>query len=265
MNVVITKRIKISQNALEYLIEVDKFGGEVSRSKMEHDYLTAPGPSEANKWYVGKRECHEKGLIEQSDSGAPDTYVRYKITDRGMHVLDLAMGHSSGKHAAVFGGARNDRTTKDYLDTVQIGRMLAEKGYKIKTGGYLGLMEAASKGAVDAGGIAKGYTCQTFPSTVGNEYLTETRVCDNIYVRLENLIENTDLFIVQRGGIGTLSELFLALDIIRKKDWWTRPKVILVGEFWSAIFDQMIGEILVDKDRELFTIIYNYDELENYL
>ena len=80
------------------------------------------------------------------------------------------------KVAAVFGGGARVTDTKEYLDTVAIGRILAENGYWVKCGGYYGIMEAVSKGVSEVGGTVSGITCKTFPSAVGNKYLTETIV-----------------------------------------------------------------------------------------
>lgn len=102
-------------------------------------------------------------------------------------------------NAAVFGGSR---TTEEVIEeTVKIGRMLAYARYHVKTGGYNGVMAAASRGAHEAGGTSTGYTCATFPTTIGNEYLTQTVVADDLYHRLKLLIEGTDLFVIQRGFV----------------------------------------------------------------
>ena len=165
-------------------------------------------------------------------------------------------------NVTIFGGAKNDRTSKEYLETVEIGKMLAKHGYVVKSGGYGGMMEAVSKGAVENDGKAIGYTCAKFPSIKGNKYLSETYVSVDIYDRLRYLIEESNLFIVQRGGLGTLSELFLTLDIIRKKE--IKPQVLLIGDFWNEIIAN-ISILLNDNEIHLVTIINDYKEIEKYL
>lgn len=170
------------------------------------------------------------------------------------------------KVATLFGGAMNNTETPEYKDTVKIGNLLARSGYHIKNGGYRGMMEAVSKGASEnkAGYTCTGYTCSTFASTKGNKYLTKTVVADDLYDRLRYLIEGTSLFIVQRGGIGTLSEICLALDLIRKKKKEDRPKVILVGLFWVDIFHGL-QTILSEKDTEGVVVVKDYIEFEKEL
>lgn len=148
------------------------------------------------------------------------------------HIISQLSSHR--KKAAIFGGARTSKEVYD--DTVQIGRILTEKNYHLKTGGYGGVMEAAPKGAAGAGGHSTGYTCSIFPSTVANKYINETVVTGSLYERLSHMIEDTDVFVIQLGGIGTLAELFLTMDILRKKKEGA-PKIILVGSAWKELVE----------------------------
>jgi predicted Rossmann-fold nucleotide-binding protein len=85
-----------------------------------------------------------------------------------------------------------------------------------------------------------GVTCETFGSTKGNAYLDHTIKASDIYARLRSLIKpaayTADLYILQTGGIGTLSELFLVLDVLRKENP-PHPKVVLYGTFWEFLYD----------------------------
>lgn len=163
--------------------------------------------------------------------------------------------------ATLFGGAKNSDTPSfEYLETIEIGRLLAQKGYQVKNGGYGGLMEAVSKGVTDEGGIAIGYTFKPFPA-IGNKFLTESIHCENLYERLEKLISNTDLFIVQKGGIGTLAEFFLTMDICRKMK--NPPMIILYGEHWYDL-TMAIRPLLGDKEFQLYRIVTSLDKLDIY-
>lgn len=159
----------------------------------------------------------------------------------------------------IYGGNQGRKDSKEYLETIELAKKLASKGYIIKTGGYYGIMEAASIGATSVGGEAIGYTCADFPSVKGNDFLTQNIICENIFQRLEFLIKNTDLFIVQRGSVGTLSELFLTLDIVRKMD--NKPRIILIGEFWESIIVSL-DYLVSAKDLSLMTLVYNINQIE---
>lgn len=175
-------------------------------------------------------------------------------------IMDEESNEVEIKYATFFGGAKNDTTTQEYLDSISIGQMLALKGYTVKCGGYKGLMEAVSKGVRNANGNVIGYTCKTYKSTVGNEFLTQTVVCDNIYDRLKNLIEESQIFIAQAGGIGTLSELCLVLDEARKQK--IKPKIFLIGINWEIIFTY-IEEIMTENDFKMLTFCRDFIDFEN--
>ena len=165
----------------------------------------------------------------------------------------------SNMYATIYGGSQNIKDSKEYLETIELAKRLANKGYVIKTGGYFGIMEAASIGATSVGGKAIGYTCADFPSVKGNKFLTQNVVCENIFQRLELLIKNTDLFIVQRGSVGTLAEFFLTLDIVRKMD--NPPQIILIGEFWESIIVSL-DYLVSARDLSLTKLVYNIDQIK---
>jgi len=171
----------------------------------------------------------------------------------------------TGKYATLFGGAGKDTESKEYLETVKIGQVLAELGYTIKNGGYEGMMEAVSKGATENSGIAIGITCKQVGPAKGNEFLTETIVTETLYERLQLLIEGTDLFIVQRGGIGTLSEVFLTLDIVRKERKGKPTNVFFVGEVWESTLTEMMKYFIPKHEHHLFQIVENHRELREMI
>ena len=164
------------------------------------------------------------------------------------------------KKATFFGGSMNDTSSVEYIETVKIGTYLADKNYNIISGGYRGLMEGISKGASLSNNKVHiiGYTCETFGHYSGNRYLTEEKKCSTIFTRLEKLIDSSDLYIIQKGGIGTLSELFLTLDIIRKYKE-NIPKIILIGSFWKTIFNSL-KILITEKEFNLITFVDNYEE-----
>jgi uncharacterized protein (TIGR00730 family) len=169
------------------------------------------------------------------------------------------------KFATLFGGAMNNTTSPEYLETVRIGQLLADLGYVVKSGGYRGMMEAVSKGATEQGGKAIGYTCRTFPSALGNEFLSETIVCDTLFDRLHRLISGSEVFVVQRGGIGTLSELFLCLDILRKVKLDKRPEVFLIGDYWKDALSGIEQAFFGQRERSLYKVVSGADDLKRHL
>ena len=160
------------------------------------------------------------------------------------------------KIATTFGGAINDTSTLEYQESILIGKLLSSKSFMVRNGGYKGLMEGVSKGIYENKGFVTGITCGTFKSTKGNEYLTRNIVATDIFDRLKLLIDESSVFIVQRGGVGTLSEISLVIDIARKLE--NPPKIYLIGFIWKEIFDK----ILSDKEKQLLTFCLDYKEFE---
>lgn len=173
---------------------------------------------------------------------------------------------SNIKIATLFGGAMNIKDSPEYLATLEIGKLLAEHNYVVKNGGYGGMMEAVSKGASEAGGYVVGYTCDTFGDHPGNQYLSSEIRQQDIYDRLRRLITGSELFIVQKGGLGTLAELFLTLDTIRKYTKENQPKIILFGKFWRDVMSPIMNiPLMSDKEKNLFIIIDNIVDLKYLL
>jgi len=164
--------------------------------------------------------------------------------------------------ATVYGGGFDDKTTIEYLDAVMIGKVLVEHGYQVKNGGYRGIMEAVSKGVQEAGGDAVGITLQAYSNGKGNEFLSFTAVAPSLYKRLESLIELSNLFVVCRGGTGTLAELFLTLDIVRKME--IKPRIVCVDHRYASVFDAA-HELIPTKELEMVDFVDGYQGLERFL
>lgn len=166
------------------------------------------------------------------------------------------------KYATLFGGSGNNTKSKEYIETTEIGSLLAKQGYIVKNGGYGGMMEAVSKGAVQAGGEVIGVTCKQVGTAEGNSYLSQTIVTDTLFERLKILIEYTSIFIVQRGGIGTLSEVFLALDSIRKEPEKQRARIYFIGAIWNDLITCLKVDLIPEYEHNLLQIVENSEELQ---
>jgi hypothetical protein len=157
-----------------------------------------------------------------------------------------------------FGGSLKDDTTPEYLDAQRIAMFLAINGYTVKSGGYYGLMEAVSKGAKLVKKKSIGVTCSIFPSTKGNEYLSETIVTNSIFKRLDELYTGAEFFIFHKGGIGTLSEFYLLWDCMKIQS--QKAKVFLVNDIWrkylSVFTDEELKDFIFCKDHNEFESNY---------
>jgi uncharacterized protein (TIGR00725 family) len=144
----------------------------------------------------------------------------------------------------IFGGSQPKEGSQAYNEAYQLGKMLAEAGHIVLTGGYIGTMEAVSRGAHDAGGHVIGVTCQEIEDwrpIKPNAWVIEERRYATLLKRLQGLIEGCDAAIALPGGPGTLTEISLMWNLMIVESLPRRP-LILVGEGWQAIFNEVFQQ-----------------------
>ena len=147
-----------------------------------------------------------------------------------------------GQHlVAVFGSADARDGDPLYELARRLGAMLVDAGYGVVTGGYGGVMEGASRGAVEAGGVAVGVTCAAFPSRESNRFLTERRDTADLLARTGALIDAACGFIVLHGKSGTLAELTFVWALHRAGSLGPRP-VILLGDVWRPFLHHLVED-----------------------
>jgi uncharacterized protein (TIGR00725 family) len=133
----------------------------------------------------------------------------------------------------IFGGSKCSESDPEYLQAMRVGELLATAGFTICTGGYLGVMEAASRGAREAGGRVLGIVMNQFKSEP-NRFLTDKVATPHFYERLQRLITRSVGFIAIRGGMGTVTELSLVWNKIQTKVIEPRP-LVLLGDCWRPV------------------------------
>jgi uncharacterized protein (TIGR00730 family) len=141
----------------------------------------------------------------------------------------------------IFGGSQPQPGTAAYDEAYCLGKMLAERGHAVLTGGYIGAMEAASKGANEAGGHVIGVTCaeiENWRPIGANAWVKEERRAETLMERLNELITACDAAIALPGGPGTLAEIALMWNLLAVESIHRRP-LVLVGDGWQSIFHQV--------------------------
>lgn len=140
-----------------------------------------------------------------------------------------------GKCVTVFGSARFSAGHPYYDMARQLGRQLAEAGYTVMTGGGPGLMEAANRGAREAGGHSLGCNIRLPREQVPNAYLDRFVEFDHFFVRKVMLVKYSCAFVVMPGGFGTLDEAFEVATLIQNQKLESFPIVALGGEYWHEL------------------------------
>ena len=146
----------------------------------------------------------------------------------------------------IFGGSKCGEDSEEYAQARCVGQLLAEAGFTICTGGYLGVMEAASRGAHERGGRVLGIVMNQF-KTEPNRYLTEKVASAHFYERLQNLITRSVGFVAVRGGAGTVTELSLVWNKLQTKVIEPRP-LVLLGRCWPPVIESFREHLVVSEE-----------------
>jgi uncharacterized protein (TIGR00730 family) len=136
---------------------------------------------------------------------------------------------------SVFGGSAPREGTPAYEEARRLGGLLAEAGLVVSTGGFSGTMEAASRGAAEAGGHVIGVTCDLIVNLgfTRNRWIVEEISYASLRERLYHLVEHCDAAIALPGGIGTLSEVALTWSLLQTGEIPPKP-FVLIGDAWRS-------------------------------
>jgi uncharacterized protein (TIGR00730 family) len=147
--------------------------------------------------------------------------------------------HFVGPCVTVFGSARFSENHRYYAAAREIGRRLAGVGFTVMTGGGPGIMEAANRGAKEAGGRSVGCNIRLSKEQRPNPYLDRWVTFDHFFVRKVLLFKYSYAFIIMPGGFGTSDELFEALTLIQTKKISNFPIIVHGKEYWRDIAELM--------------------------
>ena len=174
-----------------------------------------------------------------------------------------------GPCVSIYGSARTKPDDKYYQLAIDVAKKMVENGYGVISGGGPGIMEAANKGAQEAGGASVGLNIVLPFEQFANEYIDQDKLINFRYffVRKVMFVKYAQAFILLPGGFGTLDELFESITLIQTKKI-SRVPIILVGkEFWGGMVD-WIKKTMLDAhanispdDLNLFSVTDDLDEV----
>ena len=138
----------------------------------------------------------------------------------------------------VFGSSAPGPSSPTYQTAYELGRAIAACGWTLCNGGYGGTMEAAAKGAVEAGGHTIGVTCSVLRGRGGaNEYIKQEMQTFYLVTRLDTLVRLGNAYVVLPGGTGTLLELALVWELFNKRLLRRNAPIVLLGDHWQAVVE----------------------------
>ena len=182
---------------------------------------------------LGKVEGAEKSFLKgrRSRSADLESVVTFFLEFlRGFESFDF-----EGPCVTVFGSARFDEDHRYYQLARETGAALARAGYAVMTGGGPGIMEAANRGAREAGGLSLGCNIKLPLEQKPNPYLDKFIEFEHFFIRKVMLVKYSSAFVVMPGGFGTLDEGFEVITLIQTGKLERFPIVGLGGDYWQHL------------------------------
>jgi len=168
------------------------------------------------------------------------------------------------KTITIFGSAIPTQDDAQYKFAYELGATLAQNGFNICSGGYSGIMEAASKGAYDNGGFVYGVTIESWNKEPNSFITVEVRE-QKLFERITKLLELGDAYIILQGGTGTLLEFAAVWEYANKNLQQEKP-IICHSNMWKEIVDVINKQMLLENRRtDLIKCCDNVDEIVEYL
>ncbi|MCW9054772.1 MAG: TIGR00730 family Rossman fold protein [Candidatus Pacebacteria bacterium] len=168
--------------------------------------------------------------------------------------------------ATFFGSSRSLPDSEEYQLATELSGRLSRSGFAIITGGAAGIMEAANKGAYDAGGHSVGMNISLPQEQSANHYTTEAKDFHYFFSRKVMLTFASEIYIYFPGGFGTLDEFFEIVTLVQTRKIEPIPIILFGKEYWTPLVT-LLKEELLEKhqtispgDMNLFTIVDSVDE-----
>jgi uncharacterized protein (TIGR00730 family) len=200
---------------------------------------------------------------------AGDSWRLFRIMSEFVDGFDTLAG-IKGPAVSFFGSARTNPEDSYYQLTVTIAKELSRQGYAIITGGGPGIMEAANKGATEAGGDSIGLNINLPFEQEPNIFTNLPLSFKYFFVRKVMFIKYAQAFICMPGGFGTLDEAFEALTLIQTRRIKPFPVILVGSEYWSGLLDWMKKKLLAldrvdDDDMAIINVMDQPEEIVAYI
>ena len=177
-----------------------------------------------------------------------------------------------GPCVSIFGSARTHNKNKYYKLAEDCARLLTERGYGVISGGGPGIMEAANKGAYEAGGKSVGLNIELPFEQFHNKYIDRDKILefDYFFIRKVMFMKYSQGFIILPGGFGTLDEMFEALTLIQTGKVARFPIVLIGKDYWGGLIDWVKNTMAKEKnineeDLNLFRLVDTAEEAAEHI
>lgn len=201
---------------------------------------------------------------EISDMAKEESWRMFRIMGELVEGFDTLTGIEPA--VTIYGSARLKADDELYAQTVEIARRLGKLGFSIVTGGGPGVMEAANKGAAEAGVTSVGLNIELPVEQVCNIYANKSLTFHHFFARKVMLVKYASAFIIMPGGLGTLDELTEVLTLIQTHKIKPFPVIIFNSQFWKGFVDWLSSAVLAKgcisrEDLDLLIICDHPDDV----
>ncbi|MDR3134913.1 MAG: TIGR00730 family Rossman fold protein [Deltaproteobacteria bacterium] len=210
------------------------------------------------------KSFYEKDPYPVNSLGPKESWRMFSIMSE--FVKAFTMMSEAGPCVSIFGSARIQPEDPSYGLAVETSRLLAEAGFGVVSGGGGGIMEAANKGASQAGGLSIGLNIELPHEQVPNPFANVHMNFHYFFIRKVIFVKYSQAYVVFPGGFGTMDELFESLTLIQTKRIRSFPAFLMGKDYWGGMVDWLKGTMLeggkISKDDlDLFTVLDEPEEV----
>jgi len=199
-----------------------------------------------------------------NDFKAGESWRVFKIIGEFVEAVEAL--HRIGPAVSIFGSARTEPKDPTYKKAEELAALFAKEKFAVITGGGGGIMEAANKGAVEAGGTSVGLNINLPFEQHPNPYANVRLDFNYFFIRKVMFVKYAHAYIIMPGGFGTLDEFFEAMTLIQTHRIKPLPVIMVGSDYWSGLFEWMKSRLLVDNrisqdDLDIFQIMDDPHEI----
>jgi len=233
---------------------------------MDHD---AMGQHLAKTIHEGQRTMPEDQPLLVCKPRKIESWRVFKIMSEFVEGFDIIRRY--GLAVTFFGSARATLGDDSYAQASELASKLAKKGFAVITGGSAGIMQAANKGAFEAGGASVGLNVNLLDKQAYNPYLTERFGFDHFFVRKVMLTYASEAYVYFPGGFGTLDEFFEIVTLVQTGKIRKVPIILVGRDYWQPLMEFIKKTLyethksIDEKDMELYMLVDSIDEAFEYI
>lgn len=202
---------------------------------------------------------------EINDLAKEESWRMFRILGEFVEGFDKLSG--IGPAVSIYGSARLKPDDVLYTQTIEIARRLGELGFAVITGGGPGIMEAANRGASEAGATSIGLNIVLPEEQICNAYTTKSITFQHFFVRKVMLVKYATAFIIMPGGVGTLDELTEILTMMQTEKIKPFPIILFNSKFWGGLLEWLRSTVLAKGfvSEEDFDLLILCDDINSVI